>query len=255
LAGKEQIMTAIYDMDPSTCTIAAAWASSEFGDPETGPTEFWHAPDDESPERKATSITRHAGLVAALAGVFGAGAAFGLAVFDFADWAQPTITLPYVSTQDVGTPGTPHVAPSAAASTSKPVVAAPGNAPAPTVSAPAGAPAAGVAPTSDYTPGPVEIVSPPANSPGDAKVTVDLALPGPPNAVPVPDLPEPELASPEPETTLQLAPGPDSTALQPQQPPTLTKVPKLTQIDVLPQAPKRKSDQATKQSPRAIAKP
>lgn len=253
-------MTAIYDMDPSTRTIAAAWASSEFGDPETGPTECWQAPDDDEAtvaDRKPRSVARHAGLVAALAGVFGAGAAFGLAVFDFADWASPTITFPYVSTQSGVTAGPNQPAPSAAVSAPhdapKPVVAVPGNTPGPKppVSVPTDAPAAGVAPTFD-SPEPVEIVSPPASDPGDAKVTVDIAIPAPPPAVPVPDQPEP--ADPQ-DPTLQLAPGPDSTALHPQQPPTLTKVPKLTQIDALPQDPKPKNDQGTKPSPRKIAKP
>ena len=41
-------MTAIYDMDPSTSTIANAWASSVFGDPETGPTELWEAVEAET---------------------------------------------------------------------------------------------------------------------------------------------------------------------------------------------------------------
>jgi hypothetical protein len=66
VAGKEQTMTAIYDMEPSTSTIATAWASSDLGDP----------------DREPKSIARHAGLVVALAGVFCAGVAFGLAVFD-----------------------------------------------------------------------------------------------------------------------------------------------------------------------------
>lgn len=219
-------MTAIYDMDPSTSTIATAWASSEFGDPETGPTESWEALDaDESADRKPTSIARHAGLVAALAGVFGAGAALGLAMFDFADWAPPTITLPYVSTQADVPPGPTQIAPSAAAPAPaimpKPVVAAPDNAPAtqPTTSVPDSAPAGG-APTLENKPGPVDIVSPPANEPGDSKVTVDIALPPPADAVPVPDPPEP----PKPNTTkptLQLAPSPSG--IQQEQPPTLIK--------------------------------
>ena len=219
-------MTAIYDMDPNTSTIATAWSSSDLGDPEAGPTEIWEAFDaDVAADREPASTTRHAGFVAALAGMFGVGAAFGLAVFDFADWTPRTITLPYVSTQE--TPGPIKVAPSVAVSAPdtlpKPVAAAPPNvvSPTPTASVPESAPVA-VAPTVANQPGPVIIVSPPANAPGDGKVTVDIAIPPPPDAVPVPDEPEP----PKPKTPkpiLQLAPGTDSTTLQPEQPPTLKK--------------------------------
>ena len=251
-------MTAIYDMDPNTSTIATAWASSEFGDPETGPTEMWEALEsDESADRKPTSIVRHAGLVAALAGVFGAGAAFGLAVFDFADWAPPTITLPYVSTQDGGTPGAAQVAPSAAASAPvnapKPVVAVPDSAqtPKPTVSAPDSAPV-GVAPTLENKPVPNDIVSPPANEPGDGKVTVDIALPPPPDAVPVPDEPEPPKPN-TPKPTLQLAPSPSG--IQQAQPPTLKK-PRMALIGPFSDGPKRKAGQSTEPPRRnALAKP
>jgi hypothetical protein len=256
VAGKEQIMTAVYDMDPSTSTIVTAWASSEFGDPETGPTEFWEATNtDEAADRKPKSIARHAGLVAALAGVFGAGAAFGLAVFDFADWASPTITLPYVSTQADVPPGPTQVAPSAAASAPatlppKPGVAAPDNATAPQ---PPGSVPAGGAPTLADKPGPIDVVSPPANSPGDSKVTVDIALPPPPDAVPVPDEPEPEPANPKP--TLQLAPEIGPTDLQPAQPPTLKK-PRTALNDAFSPGSERRAGQSTKPSPRTkLAKP
>lgn len=251
-------MTAIYDMDPSTCTIAAAWASSEFGDPETGPTEFWEATEtNEAADRKSTSIVRHAGLVAALAGVFGAGAAFGLAAFDFADVTAPTITLPYVSTQDSGTPGPTDVAPAAAATlpatAPKAVVAVPDNAPAPKpiASAPDSAPA-GVAPTLEIKPAPVDIVSPPANSSGGGKVTVDIAIPAPPEAVPVPDAPEP----PDPNTpkpTLQLAPT--TSGIQQEQPPTLKK-PRTTLNDPFSPNSKPKANPSPKPSQRTtLSKP
>jgi hypothetical protein len=237
-------MTAIYDMDPSTSTIATAWASSEFGDPETGPTEFWEAPEaDEPTDRKAKSVARHAGFVAALAGVFGAGVAFGLTVFNFADWTPPTITLPYVTTQGGEPPS--EVPPTVAASTPenmpKSIAAVPDNTPSPTPSVP---PPVAEAPTLAAKPGPVVIVSPPVNVPGDAKPTVDLTIPPPPDAVPVPDNPEP---------TLQLAPSPSG--LQPVQPPTLKK-PRTTINDASTPGSKPKRVQSLKPSTRtALAKP
>jgi hypothetical protein len=168
-------------------------------------------------------------------------------VFDFADWAPPTITLPYVSTQ--ATPGPIEVAPSVAVSAPGTLptlgAAAPPNVVNPTPTAPESAPVA-VAPTVANQPGPVSIFSPPANAPGDAKVTVDIAIPAPPVAVPVPDEPEPEL---------QLAPGTDSTTLQPVQPPTLKK-PRTTLYNPVTPGPKRKANQSTKPSTRtALAKP
>lgn len=256
-------MTAIYDMDPSTSTIATAWSCSGLGDPETGPTETWEALEaDEAADRKPASITRHAGFVAALVGVFGIGAAFGLAVFDFAVWAPPTITLPYVSTQE--TPGPIEVAPSVAVSAPgtlpKSVAAAPPNVVSPTPTAPEGAPVA-VAPTvanqaAPVTqPGPVTIFSPPANAPGGEKVTVDIAIPAPPNAVPVPDEPDPEPENSKPKPTLQLAPGTDSTTLQPVQPPTLMK-PRTTLNNPYTPGSKRKASPSPKPSQRtALSKP
>jgi len=145
-------------------------------------------------------------------------------VFDFEDWTPPTITLPYVSTQEA--PGPIEVAPSLAVSAPgtlpKSVAAAPPNvvSPTPTASAPESAPVA-AAPTVANQPGPVTIIGPPANAPGGEKVTVDIAIPPPPDAVPVPDEPDPEPENPKPKPTLQLVPGTDSTMLQPVQPPTL----------------------------------
>jgi hypothetical protein len=258
MAGKEQIMIAIYDMDPSTSTIATAWASSEFGDPETGPTELWETAEaDEVVDRKPRSIARHAGFIAALAGVFGAGAAFGLAVFDFADWAPPTITLPYVSTQGGGTPS--EIAPTVAAAVpddvSKPVAAVPDNVPdsLPSGPPPAAAPTAGVAPTIASQPDAVVVISPPANEPGDAKPTVDLTIPPPPEAQPVPDQPDPEPENPKPKPTLQLAPSPSG--LQPVQPPTLKK-PRTALYDPFSPGSKPKNNPSPKPSQRtALAKP
>jgi hypothetical protein len=259
VAGKEQIMTAIYDMDPSTSTIATAWASSEFGDPETGPTEFWEALEaDEVADRKPRSIARHAGLLAALAGVFCAGAAFGLAVFDFADLTPPTITLPVVSTQVGATPTetAPTVAAPVSESVSKPVAAVPDNAPSskPSAPMPAPSPATAIAPTFAAEPGPLPVVSPPANVPGDAKSTVDLSIPAPPDAVPVPDDPEP----PKPKTpnpVLQLTPEVDSTSLQPVQPPTLKK-PRTTLYDPSSPNSKPKANPSTEPSQRTtLSKP
>lgn len=256
-------MTAIYDMDPSTSTIATAWSSSDLGDPETRPTEIWEALEaDEAADRKRAAITRHAGLVAALVGVFGMGAAFGLAAFDFADWTPPTIALPYVSTQE--TPGPIHVAPSVAVSAPptlpKSVAAVPPNVvnPIPTASAPDSAPVAPTVanqPNPVTQPGPVTIFSPPANAPGGGKVTVDLAIPAPPEAVPVPDEPDPEPENPKPKPTLQLAPETDSTTLQPVQPPTLKKSRTTLNNPYLPGS-KRKADPSPKPSQRTtLSKP
>jgi hypothetical protein len=263
MASEEQIMTAIYDMDPGTSTIATAWSSSDLGDPETGPTDMWEALEaDVEADRKPRSITRHAGFVAALVGVFGMGAAFGLAVFDFADWTPPTITLPYVSTQE--TPDPIEVASSVSVSAPdtlpKPVAAAPPTVVSPTPTAPESAPVA-VAPTVANQPGPVTqpqpvtIFSPPANTPDGGKVTVDIAIPPPPDAVPVPDEPDPEPENPKPKPTLQLAPGTDSTTLQPVQPPTLKK-PRTALNNPYSPGSKPKANRSPKPSQRtALSKP
>jgi hypothetical protein len=261
MASKEQIMTAIYDMDPSTSTIATAWSSCDLGDPQTEPTEFWAALDaDDAADPKPASVARRVGFVAALAGVFGLGAAFGLAVFDVADWTPPTIALPYVSTQGGQTSGPIELGPPAPASDIAPKpVGSTGNVeePTPTVSSPDGAAASGVAPTSDSKPGPVTIASLPANTPGGGggQVTVDVAIPAPPEAVPVPDEPEPKPKPKTPKPTLQLAPGTDSTTLQPVQPPTLKK-PRTTLYDPSSPGSKPKFNPSTKPSQRTtLSKP
>jgi len=248
-------MTAIYDMDPSTSTIANAWASSVFGDPETGPTELWEAVEADGPlDRKPRSIAQHAGFVAALACVFGAGVAFGLAVLESADSAPPAITLPYVSTQVGGSPSesAPTVTASVPDDVSKPVAAVPDNVPSsgPSVPTPAQAPAT-VAPAFAEKPGPDIVVSPPANVPSGATPTVDLTIPALPDAKPVPDGPElPEPKTPKP--VLQLAPGVGPTGLQPVQPPTLVKP--RTALNPYPSKPK--ADPSPKPSARtALAKP
>jgi hypothetical protein len=245
VAGKEPIMTAIYDMDPSTSTIAIAWASGDLD---------YAAP--EPANRKPRSIARHAGLVAALAGVFGAGAAFGLAVFQFADWTPPTITLPYVSTQVGATPSeiAPTVPVPVLDNVPKPVAAIPDNAPSSKPSAPTSTPGpAPVAPTFADTPGPLAVVSPPANVPGDTKPTVDLTIPAPPNAVPVPDPEPPKPKTPKP--VLQLTPEAGSTGLQPVQPPMLIK-PRTALNDPYSPGSKKKPGPASKPSQRTtLSKP
>lgn len=211
-------MSTIYDTDPNTHTIAAAWSSSPLGDPVTGPTELWETVDHAeavAPATKQMSIARHAALVAALAGGIGAGAAFGLAVFEFTDSAQPTVAVPSVSAPlsapSGDTPGANKALP-----------------PEEAVSAPESAPDANIAPTSEGEFGSADVGSPPANAPGNTTVFVDIPIPPLPEPSPLPEQPKPQ-PKPQPQPTLQQKPAADPT-LQPAPPQVFTTAPKKPKL-------------------------
>ncbi|MGH3677173.1 MAG: hypothetical protein ACRDU5_15820 [Mycobacterium sp.] len=206
-------MSTTYETDAST--IAAAWASSPLGDPVSGPTEVWETVEhaEAPPAAKPTSLARHAALVAALACGIGAGAAFGLAVFDFTDPAQSTVVPGADSTAPeyavVVTPNHPAPAPMPVAPAAPPKHVEPTPVPKPVVTAPKPAQAAVPAPQ-----GPVDPGTPPASHP---PVIVDIDIPPLP---PWPEQPDPEPPQPPPGE------GPDDKAPKPKpkpkpDPPTL----------------------------------
>lgn len=220
-------MTTVYDTDPNTHTIAAAWSSSPLGDPETGPTELWESLDHAeecAPAAKPTSIVRHAALVAALACGIGAGAAFGLAVFDSTDSAPPTVVVPGVSAPDGGVTGANQPVPPPES------VSRPGNGqvPQPILTARESAAGTNAAPTSDNGQGSADVGSPPAGGPGETAVIVDIPIPPLPNPASLPEQPKPQ-PKPKPQTTLQQKPATDP-ALQPAPPQVFTTAPKKPKL-------------------------
>ncbi len=122
----------LYDTDPNTQTIAAAWASSQLGQPErevgygfatTGPTESVTASEEEPTARR---VMVAGGLACGVA----AGAMLGVMLFTYTDSSQPTVVAPGPAPQHAVVIG-----PSTAASAPKPVV--PKQSTAPTVVVPA----------------------------------------------------------------------------------------------------------------------
>jgi hypothetical protein len=209
-------MSTIDETDPSTSTIAAAWASSPLGDPISGPTELWETVDHveaAAPAAKPKSIARHAAVVAALACGIGASAALGMAVFDS---AQPTVTMPPVSVSGGGAPVASQAVPP------KEAVSTPDHAPRPksVVSAPQSAPSANGAASSDNGPGSADVGSQLASAPGNTTVNVDMPIPPLPDPDPLPEPPKPEPANPE-----KPKPASDPPALQPKLPTQLTPLP------------------------------
>jgi hypothetical protein len=111
-------MTASYDTDPNTQTIADAWASSELGQPEhevrygfatSGPTESVTASEEEPTARRVM-------VAAGLAYGVAAGALIGVMLFTYTDSSQPTVVAPGPAPQHAVVVG-----PRTAAPTPKPV--------------------------------------------------------------------------------------------------------------------------------------
>lgn len=189
-------MTASYDTDPNTQTIAAAWASSELGQPErevrygfatTGPTESVTASEEEPTARR---VMVAAGLACGVA----AGALLGVMLFTYNDSSEPTVVAPGPAPQHAVVVG-----PNTAAPTPKPVVSEQSTAPTAVIPAPR------------VQPPMADVATPPPASKGDTTVVVDVPIPDYP---PLPEQPgqhDPEDPKPEPPTfvpDLPLSPKP-----------------------------------------------
>ncbi|WP_156752196.1 hypothetical protein [Mycobacterium sp. ACS1612] len=182
--------------DPNTATIAAAWASSELGQPERE-VRYGFPPADPPVFEQRRPQPRRAILVAALAaGVIG-GAVLGVTLFDFGASSQPPVVTPAPERAVVVGPSIPAPVPQQA-----PVVA-----PAPTrAPAAVGTPSA---PAPDYPPLPPK--------PDDSTPEQEHPQPEPPDPVPpVPDdlgfkLQDPPKPKPDltPDLPLTPAPKPD----------------------------------------------
>ena len=191
-------MTTTHDTDPNTATIAAAWASSELGQPERE-VRYGFPPADppEFDEQKAP--VRRAIVAAALAsGVIG-GAVLGVTLFDFGDSSLPTVVTPTPDRAVVVGPSIPPPAPAYVPPHQAPTVATP--------LAPVDGTAVVDIPIPDYPPLPPK--------PEDSDPEPQNPQPEPPNPEPpVPDdldfkLPEPK-PDPKPDfPDLTLAPKPD----------------------------------------------
>ncbi len=155
-------MTASYDTDPNTQTIAAAWASSELGQPErevrygfatTGPTESVTASEEEPTARR---VMVAAGLACGVA----AGALLGVMLFTYNDSSEPTVVAPGPAPQHAVVVG-----PNTAAPTPKPVVSEQSTAPTAVIPAPR------------VQPPMADVATPPPASKGDTTVVVDVPIP------------------------------------------------------------------------------
>ena len=164
-------MTASYDTDPNTQTIAAAWASSELGQPErevrygfatTGPTESVTASEEEPTARR---VMVAAGLACGVA----AGALLGVMLFTYNDSSEPTVVAPGPAPQHAVVVG-----PNTAAPTPKPVVSEQSTAPTAVIPAPR------------VQPPMADVATPPPASKGDTTVVVDVPIPDYP---PLPEKP------------------------------------------------------------------
>jgi len=185
-------MTTTHDTDPNTATIAAAWASSELGQPERE-VRYGFPPADppEFDEQKAP--VRRAIVAAALAsGVIG-GATLGVTLFDFGDSSLPTVVTPTPDRAVVVGPSMPAPAPTQVLPQQAPTVAP----------APARAPAA--------------VATPPA--PVDGTAVVDIPIPDYPPLPPKPENSDPEPDNPQPEPPNPVPPVPDDLDFKLPEPP------------------------------------
>ncbi|WP_142392619.1 hypothetical protein [Mycobacterium sp. 3519A] len=194
--------------DPNTATIAAAWASSELGQPERE-VRYGFPPADPHIVQERRPQPKRAILAAALvAGVIG-GAVLGVTLFDFGDSSQPPIVTPAHERAVVVGPSIPAPAP-APVPQQAPVIVAP---------APARAPAAVATPPAQdtavvETPAPVPDYPPLPPKPDDSTPEPEDPQPEPPDPVPpVPDdlgfkLPDPPKPKPDLTPDLPLAPAP-----------------------------------------------
>lgn len=200
-------MTTTYDPDPDTRTVAAAWASSELGQPERE-VRYGFTTADPAESDKQKPPAKRAILAAALAsGVIG-GAVLGVTLFDFGDSSQPAVVTPapdraVVVGSSTAAPAPTQVAPHQA----------------PTVAVPALAPQRGTA----------AVATPPA--PADNPAVVDVPTPDNPPPASEPEDSEPE--NPEPEPPNPGPPVPDDLDLKLPEPPK----PKPDFMPDLPKAP------------------
>jgi hypothetical protein len=221
-------MTTSYDTDPNTQTIAAAWASSELGQPDgevrygfatTDPTESVTTSEEEPTARRVMVAT---GLACGIA----AGALLGVVVFYATGSSQPTVVAPGPTPQHAVVVG-----PSTAAPAPKPVVSEQ-NTP-PTVVAPAPR----VSPAPRVPPSTTDVASPSPAAKGDTTVVVDIPMPDLP---PLPEKPaqqDPEPPKPpvmiDPNFKLPEPPKPDPKPMPPTSVPDLTLAPKPPKPPIL----------------------
>ena len=224
-------MTTYYDTDPKTQTIAAAWASSELGQPDqevgfdtTGPTELATTSEEEPTARRVMVAT---GLGCGIA----AGALLGVMLFANTGSPQPTVVAPGPTPEHAVVVG-----PSTAAPAPKPVVSQQSTAP--TVELPAPR----ISPVPPVSPSTSDVATPPPAAKDDTTVVVDI---------PVPDFPPPEKpqqppkpADPDPEPPklpvlidpnfkLPEPPKPDPKPVPPTFVPDLPLSPKLPKSPIL----------------------
>jgi hypothetical protein len=197
-------MTTSYDIDPHAPTVAAAWASSSLGQPDT---EVGHGfvpanADAVIAEFAEPPTAKRAMVAAGVACAIAAGALTGVTLFYAGDSAQPAVTVPAPDPRPAVLVG-PSTAVPAPAPTSAPTAAHP-------------APRVAQLPVS---PSPSNIATPPPVAPQpDTTVVIDIpplpddpapAPPKPPlstfpNFTPPPAKPKPPLSMPD----LTLAPKP-----------------------------------------------
>jgi hypothetical protein len=194
--------------DTNTATIAAAWASSELGQPDRE-VRYGFPPADPPIVEEHRPQPKRAILAAALvAGVIG-GAVLGVTLFDFGDSSPSPIVTPAPERAVVVGPSIPAPAP-APVPQRAPVIVAP---------APARAPAAVATPPAQdtavvETPAPVPDYPPLPPKPDGSSPEPEDPQPEPPDPVPpVPDdlgfkLPDPPKPKPDLTPDLPLAPAP-----------------------------------------------
>jgi len=214
--------------DQNTNTIAEAWASSPFDEPESDDEYGFTAPAQpviDADSDATRSVAKHAIVIGSVACGIGVGAALGLIFFN------PTLLQPTAVVPEVGT--SPHdavvVTPTDQTPSPKPVEPAQETQLATVATAPAHRPAAaapGLPPV-----GTPDVGTPPAPAAPDTTVVIDIPIPDfpplpekpeqpdpePPQPPDVPDLdfklPEPPQPEPDPDPPtfapdLQLAPLP-----------------------------------------------
>lgn len=207
-------MTTTYDTDPATATVAAAWASSDLGQPERE-VRYGFATGDPAGSDEQVFPAKRAILAAALAaGVIG-GAVLGVTLFDFGDSSAPTVVTPTPDHAVVVGPSTAAPAPTQVAPPLNPTV---------------------VVPAPERGPGPAAVATPPV--PADNTAVVDVPIPDYPPLPPKPEDSEPEPENPEPEPPNPVPPVPDDLDFKLPEPPK----PKPDFVPDLPLAPAPKPD-------------
>lgn len=176
-------MTTSYDTDPNTSTIAAAWASSPLGVPDT---EVGHGFDATVPAAAVTdpdeqASTKRVMVAAGVACAIAAGALTGVMLFYAGGSAQPAVTVPAPN---------PRPAVQVSPSTAAP---APEQRTAPTVAHPA----PGVA-SLPVSPSPSTVATPPPVAP-QPDTTVVVGIPPLPENPSQQDPEPPKPADPDPE--------------------------------------------------------